>query len=402
MNAIARPAPPATVPDVAELVRLLRQVVGQEGRPVPLHEPSPYGNEEAYLSQCVRENRISGADRFVSRFERDLAEVIGCRHAVVTVSGTAGLHLALELCGVGPGDEVLVPTLTYVATGNAVRYCGAVPHFVEAEERTLGIDPARLAAYLADIAALSGGQCFNRRTGRRIPVLVPMHTFGHPVDLDPLLEIGLRYRIAIVEDAANALGSRYKGRHVGTFGRAAMFSFNGNKIITTGSGGVLATDDPALAQAALHLATVAKRPHPWIFFHDQVGYNYRMPELNAAFGCGQLEQMPAFLARKRALAERYRDALAGFPGVRFFGEPEFAQSNYWLSTLLLDLPRPELRDLVLAETHQAGLLTRPVWTPLHQLPMYQDCPRMDLAVAESLAARIVSLPSSAALAPVDC
>ena len=395
MTTTAAPA----VPDVTALIARLRQVVGQEGRPVPLHEPSPYGNERAYLIECVENNRISGADEFVLRFERELAQLVGCRHAVVTTSGTAALHLGLLLSGVVPGDEVLVPALTYVATGNAVRYCGAIPHFVDSAERTLGLDPARLALYLADVAVLRGGQCFHRLTGRRIPVAVPMHTFGHPVDLDPLIEVCERFGITIVEDAANALGSHYKGRHVGSFGRAAMFSFNGNKIITTGSGGVLVTDDPALAAAALHLASVAKQPHPWAFVHDQVGYNYRMPELNAAFGCAQLEQLPTFLAKKRALAERYRAALEGLEGVRFFVEPEFARSNYWLSALLLDAARPELRDSILRETHEAGLLTRPAWTLLHQLPMFQDCPRMDLSVAESLAARIINLPSSAALVP---
>jgi perosamine synthetase len=387
------------VPDIGDLIHRLRQVVGQDEGPVQLHEPSPYGNELAYLTECVRHNRISGADRFVERFERDLAEVVGSRHAVVTTSGTAALHLCLLLSGVAPGDEVLVPTLTYVATGNAVRYCGAVPHFVDADERSLGLDPLRLAEYLANIASLRDGHCFNRLTGRRIPVLVPMHTFGHPVDLDPLIEVCERFGLTLVEDAANALGSRYKGRHVGTFGRSAMFSFNGNKIITTGSGGVLVTDEAPFAREALHLASVAKRPHPWAFFHDQVGYNYRMPEINAAFGCAQLEQLPTFLAKKRALAERYRAALAGFDGARIFTEPDFAASNYWLCALLLEGPRPELRDSILAETHRAGLLTRPAWTPLHQLPMYQDCPRMDLTVAESLAARIINLPSSAALTP---
>lgn len=362
-----------------------------------LHEPRFAGNEWAYVKECLDSGWVSSVGAFVDRFENDLAAYTGAERAVAVVNGTAALHLCLQLVGVQPGDEVLVPTLTFVATANAVAYCAAVPHFVDSEERTLGLDPEKLAGYLAAIAELRNGACFNRQTGRRIKAVVPMHTFGHPVDLDPLLEVCQRYRIELVEDAAESLGSFYKGRHTGNCGRVGALSFNGNKVITTGGGGAILTNDAELGRLAKHLTTTAKVPHRWEFNHDMLGYNYRLPNLNAALGCAQLEQLPAFLASKRALAERYRAAFAGLDGVRFFSEPAVARSNYWLNVLLLDGAHARERDAVLAATNDAGLMTRPAWTPLHRLPMYAACPRMELAVAEGLVERLVNIPSSAGL-----
>lgn len=385
--------------DVDEIIRAIRAATDRDQEALGLHEPRFNGNEWAYVKDCLDTTMVSSAGKFVDRLEADLASYCGAAHAVSTVNGTAALHLCLRLVGVEEGDEVLVPTLTFVATGNAVRYCGAIPHLVDSEFQTLGLDPAKLADHLEEIAEQREGGCYNRRSGRRIRAVVPMHTFGHPVDVDPLIEVCGRFGLALVEDAANGLGSSYKGRHVGTFGRAGIFSFNGNKIITTGGGGALVTGDAALAEEAKHLSTTAKRPHPWEYVHDQVGFNYRMPNLNAAVGCAQVEQLAGFVSRKRALATRYREAFASVAGVETFREPEFAQSNYWLCLALLESADVAQRDEVLRASVDAGIQTRPVWSLLHRLPMFSDCPRMDLAVAEDLVARIICLPSGVALAP---
>jgi perosamine synthetase len=382
-----------------EIIRAIRVATDRKSEPLGLHEPSFNGNEWAYVKECLDTTMVSSVGEFVDRLETDLASYCGVAHAVATVNGTTALHLCLELVGVSEGDEVFIPTLTFVATANAVRYCGAIPHLVDSEFRTLGLDPAKLAAHLDETAELREDGCYNRRSGRRIRAVVPMHAFGHPVDLDPLIEICERFGLALVEDAAQGLGSTYKGRHVGTLGGAGIFSFNGNKIITTGGGGALVTGDASLAEAAKHLSTTAKRCHPWEHAHDRVGFNYRMPNLNAAVGCAQLEQLADFVNRKRALAARYREAFASVEGVEAFGEPVFARSNYWLCTVLLESADPGQRDDVLRATAEVGIQTRPCWSLLHRLPMYADCPRMDLAVAEELDARIICLPSSAEFAP---
>jgi perosamine synthetase len=384
--------------DIDRVVRTIREVIPPCPEQVPLHEPDLGGNSWAYVKECLDTNWVSTAGSFVDRFERELAGATGARFAVATVNGTAALHLCLLAAGVEPDEEVIVPALTFVGTANAVRYCGAVPHFADSEERTLGLDPGKLGDHLRQEAEVRGGACVNRRTGRRIRAVLPVHVFGHPVDLEPLAELCARFRLALVEDAAESLGSLYQGRHTGTIGRLGALSFNGNKIVTTGGGGAVLTDDAGLAGLAKHLSTTARTPHPWAHAHDRVGHNYRMPNLNAALGCAQLERLPELVARKRALAERYCRAFDGFAGARVFSEPGFARSNYWLNALLL---APELAgdlEALLDRTNEAGLQTRPAWVPMHRLPMYAGCPRMDLTVAESLAARIVNLPSSACLA----
>ncbi|MEA1052836.1 LegC family aminotransferase [Lamprobacter modestohalophilus] len=316
--------------------------------------------------------------------------------------GTAALQVALQLAGVEAKDEVIIPALTFVATANAVHYLGAIPHFADSEDQTLGLDPAALRDWLSTTAERSGAGAGwrNRHTGRRLRALVPMHCFGHPCDLDALLAIAHDYQLALVEDAAESLGSRYHGRHTGTFGLLGTLSFNGNKTITTGGGGAILTDDMHLADHAKHLTTTAKRPHRWESIHGEIGYNYRMPNLNAALGCAQLEQLPDFLASKRCLAARYCDAFAdsGLEQARLMQEPPGCKSNYWLQTLILDERVADQRDAILEVTNDAGLMTRPAWTLLHQLPPYRDCPRAPLPVAESLARRIINLPSSAGLA----
>jgi perosamine synthetase len=364
---------------------------------LPLHEPVFAGNEWNYVKECLDTGWVSSVGKFVDRFEQQLAEYTGVKRAVAVVNGTAALHVCLRLVGVRQDDEVLIPALTFIATANAVSYCGAIPHFVDSEERTLGIDPVKLDGYLAEIAEQRSEGCYNRLTGRRIKAVVPMHAFGHPVDLDALLEVCARYRLELVEDAAESLGSFYKGRHTGNLGKISALSFNGNKVITTGGGGALLTNDEELGKFAKHLTTTAKVPHKWLFNHDQIGYNYRLPNLNAALGCAQLEQLPGFLAAKRQLADAYRSAFADIAGVRFFTEPAQSRSNYWLNVLLLDKPFAALRDDLLEATNAEGLMTRPAWTLMHRLPMYQQCPRMPLPIAEDLESRLINIPSSANL-----
>jgi len=384
--------------DVARVIAALREALPPGITQAPLHRPRFAGKEWDYLKECLDSSYVSSVGPFVTRFERAVAEIAGTQHAVAVVNGTAALHVALLLAGVKAGDEVLAPALTFVATANAISYCGAIPHFVDSELATLGIDPHALGEYLREIAVHRGDGLFNRRTGRRIAAIVPMHTFGHPVDMDPLNALAGELGLPVVEDATESLGSRYKGRPAGSLSRLGAFSFNGNKIVTTGGGGAITTDDAALAERGKHLTTTAKLPHAWAFIHDAVGFNYRMPNLNAALGCAQLEQLDGFLAAKRKLAERYRRTLAGVPGVSFIDEPAFARSNYWLNALLLDAESAAERDELLRRCNEDGLLCRPVWTLMHRLPIYADCPRMPMPVAESIEARLVNLPSGPGLA----
>jgi perosamine synthetase len=378
-----------------QIVDAVQSVVGPG--PVALHEPSFNGNEWAYVKECLDSTYVSSVGKFVDRFEKDLAAYTGAKHAVAVVNGTAALHVALRLAGVRPGDEVFVPTLTFVATASAVTYCGATPHFVDSEERTLGLDPQVLREYLQGIAEICSEQCVNRNTGRVIRALVPMHAFGHPMDIEGVLAVARDFHLALVEDAAESLGSTVHGRHTGTFGLLGTLSFNGNKTVTTGGGGAILTNDPELARRAKHLTTTAKVPHRWEYLHDEIGYNYRLPNINAALGCAQLEQLPGFLAAKRRIFERYRVAFAAVPQAHIVAEPEGCRSNYWLQTLLLDESVAGQRDSILAATNDAGLMTRPTWMLMHRLAPYRACPKMELPVAESLERRLINLPSSAQL-----
>jgi aminotransferase in exopolysaccharide biosynthesis len=377
------------------IVGALRAVVGPG--PAALHEPSFTGNEWLYLKECLDSTFVSSVGKFVDRFEADLAAYTGAKHAVAVVNGTAALHIALKLAGVGANHEVLIPALTFVATANAVSYCGATPHFVDSEARTLGMDAAKLREWLTCQTEQHAGQCVNRATGRVIRALVPMHTFGHPVNLEGLLAVAHDFNVALLEDAAESLGSYYHGRHTGTFGLMGTLSFNGNKTITTGGGGAILTDNAELARRAKHLTTTAKLPHAWEYRHDEIGYNYRLPNLNAALGCAQLEQLPAMLAAKRELFKRYQTAFAPVPGVKLMAEPGQCQSNYWLQTLVLDAEQADQRDLVLTATNEAGFMTRPAWTQMHELAPFKDHPCMDLVTAKSLGQRLINIPSSSSL-----
>ncbi len=365
--------------------------------PVALHEPLFAGRERDYVRECIDTGWVSSVGPFVDRFERYLATYTGARYAVAVVNGTAALHVALLLAGVRPDDEVLVPALTFIATANAVSYCGATPHFVDSDPHLPAIDVEALAAYLGDIAEIGPDGCRNRHSGARIAAIVPVHIFGHVVAIDRLIELATRYKIAVVEDAAEAIGSRFQDRHAGTFGRLGTLSFNGNKTITTGGGGAILTDDDALAKRARHLTTTAKVPHAWEFIHDEIGYNYRLPNLNAALGCAQLEQLDGFIARKRGLAARYAHALGGLAGVTLIAEPAACRSNYWLQALLLDRELAGERNAILRATNEAGYMTRSLWRPMHRLPMYAACPRMPLPAAEDFERRLINLPSGPGL-----
>jgi perosamine synthetase len=377
------------------IVEAIAAVVGPA--PAALHEPEFSGREWLYVKESLDSTFVSSVGKYVDQFEDELAAYTGARHAVAVVNGTAALHIALKLAGVLPGDEVLVPALTFIATPNAVSYCNALPHFVDSEERTLGIDPRALRDYLEKATEMRAGNCINKATGRMIRAMVPMHVFGHPVDIEELVAVAHDFRLQLVEDAAESLGSTVNGRHTGTFGRMGTLSFNGNKTITTGGGGAILFNDTELAKQAKHLTTTAKLPHRWEYEHDAVGYNYRLPNINAALGCAQLEQLPSFIENKRHLFERYNAAFQNIKGAQVFREPDGCRSNYWIQTLLLDEAELGFRDRVLTLANDAGYGCRPAWKLMHRLQPYKDCPHMPLQVAEALEKRLINMPSSARL-----
>ncbi len=381
-----------------QIVNAIQSVIGSG--PFALHEPSFNGNEWTYLKECLDSTFVSSVGKFVDRFELDLANYTGAKHAVAVVNGTAALHVALKLAGVQTGDEVLVPALTFIATTNAITYCNATPHFVDSEITSLGVDTAKLRNYLLIKTEQQSGKCINLSTGQVIRALVPMHTFGHPADLEGLLAIAYDFNIALVEDAAESLGSYYHGKHTGTFGLMGTLSFNGNKTITTGGGGAILTNDASLASHAKHLTTTAKLAHAWEFRHDEIGYNYRLPNINAALGCAQLEQLPTKLVDKRALFRRYQLTFAKVAGVKLVNEPAGCQSNYWLQTLLLDADTADKRNEILKGTNDAGFMTRPAWVLMNELLPFKACPAMDLSEAQLLSQRLINIPSSSNLASI--
>ena len=361
---------------------------------IPLHRPVFAGEERALLVECIDSNFVSSVGKRVDEFEARMAAYTGARHAVAVVNGTCALQVALRVAGVGQGDEVVTQALTFVATANAITHAGAAPVLVDVERATLGMDPGALEAFLEAEAERRDEGCFNRGTGRRIAACMPMHTFGHPCRIAEISRICADWGIELIEDAAESLGSYRDGRHTGTFGRLGVFSFNGNKIITTGGGGMIVTDDEALARRAKHLTTTAKLPHRYEYVHDEIGYNFRMPNLNAALGCAQMAQLPGFVAAKREIAEGYRHLFEGL-GVAFISEPPGTRSNYWLNAVLLD-SRVE-RDEFLQTTNDAGVMTRPVWRLMSELAMYRQCQHDGLDNCRWLENRVVCLPSSVPL-----
>lgn len=361
----------------------------------PLSVPKFLGKEKEYLCECIDSTFVSSVGSFVDRFEEDMARYTGAARAVVCVSGTNALHMALLMAGVERDDEVLTQALTFIATCNALSYIGAHPVFIDVDRSTMGLSPDALKAWLSKNAEMRGGQCFNRHSGRRVKACVPMHTFGHPVRIEEIADICLEWNIELVEDAAESIGSKYKGRHTGTFGKVGALSFNGNKTITTGGGGMLLFKDAELGAYCKHITTQAKIPHRWEFRHDHIGYNYRMPNINAALGCAQLENLDRYIADKRQTAAAYAEFFRGVDGIEFFTEPRDCRSNYWLNVVILEDKEAQLRFL--QETNDNGVMTRPVWELMNRLPMFEACETDGLENTLWLADRVVNIPSSVRL-----
>ena len=359
---------------------------------ISLHEPRFGELDRKYVLDAIDSTFVSSVGKYVDRFERDLAAYVGTKRAVAVVNGTAALQVALRFAGVEANDEVITQPLTFVATANAIAHNNAHPVFVDVDRETMGISPSALDQFLDKFGEKREKGVYNRTTSRRIAAIIPMHTFGHPCRMKESMEVADEWQIPIVEDAAEALGSYYKNRHCGTFGKLGVFSFNGNKTITCGGGGAIVTDDEELANRAKHLTTTAKIPHPWEYVHDEIGYNFRMPNLNAALACAQLEKLEGFLKDKRELAQAYESFFADSSWGKFFKEPQDCQSNYWLNTVLTG-NRNE-REALLKRTNEAGVMTRPVWRLMSDLDMYRDCQTDSLENARWLQERLVNLPSS--------
>lgn len=378
----------------SQVTDFVHQLFGTE-ETVPLHAPLFIGNEKKYLNECIDTTFVSSVGKFVDRFEEEVAAYTGAKRAVVCVSGTNALHMAMMLVGVEREDEVLTQALTFIATCNAISYIGAHPVFIDVDMETLGLSPNAVKAWLEKNAELKNGICYNKRTGRRVKACVPMHTFGHPVKIDKLVQICNEWHIELVEDAAESIGSLYKGKHTGTFGKVGAISFNGNKTITTGGGGMLLFQDEELGKLAKHLTTQAKVPHRWAFVHDQIGYNYRMPNINAALGCAQLENLERYVENKRETAKIYADFFKNVPDITFFTEPENCRSNYWLNVVMLKDKAAQQEFLEYTNDH--GVMTRPVWELMNRLKMFKYCESDGLKNTEWLADRIVNIPSSVRL-----
>lgn len=378
----------------AEIVRFIRKIYNKPKGFIALHEPRFAGNEKQYINECIDSTFVSSVGKFVDRFEVEMAQFTGAKKAVVCVNGTNALHMALMLAGVTQDEEVIMQPLTFIATANAISYCKAHPLFVDIDKDTLGLSPNALKIFLTENTEIKSDGCYNKTSNRKITAVVPMHTFGHPCRIDEIADICKKYKIQLVEDAAESLGSYFKGEHTGTFGHIGVLSFNGNKIITTGGGGMMLFNDEALAQQAKHLTTQAKVSHTWEFVHDTIGYNYRMPNINAAMGVAQLEQIDKFLIAKRNLANDYKIFFNGI-GIEFVDEPENSASNFWLNAVLLS-NRQERNDF-LEYTNKNGVMTRPVWELMNRLPMFSNAQCGDLSNAEWIADRLVNISSSVIL-----
>lgn len=361
---------------------------------IPLHEPKFIGNEKEYVNNCIDSTIVSSVGQYVDQFEQMVSSYTGATYAVATVNGTAALHIGLKLVGVNQGDEVITQSLSFVATCNAISYCGAKPVFVDVDLDTLGMSSDSLRSFLTNNTHQTSSGCINKITGRKISAVVPMHTFGHPCRIEEIAKICEEFSIPLVEDAAESLGSLFNGKHTGTFGKVAAFSFNGNKTITTGGGGMIITNDESLAKRAKHITTTAKQPHPYKYIHDEIGYNYRMPNINAALGCAQMENLPRVLDSKRSITSAYLNFF-NESNITLVEEPVNAKSNYWLNALIIQ--DKQSLDVFLHELNKAGVMVRPVWELMNDLSMFQDCQASDLSNAKWLHDRIVNIPSSAKL-----
>ena len=374
-----------------DTIRFIRETFKEQEAFIPLHAPYFGGNEKKYLLDTIDSTFVSSVGAYVNRFEEMMQEITGAKYAIATTNGTTALHLALIVAGVKRDEEVITQPLTFVATANAITHAQGIPVFVDVDKDTMGLSPKALEDFLVANAEVKDGVCINKTTGRHIAACVPMHTFGFPCRIDDIAAICERYNIALVEDAAESLGTYYKGKHTGNFGLVAAFSYNGNKTVTCGGGGAIITNDEKLAQHAKHLSTTAKIPHPYEFVHDEVGYNYRMPNLNAAVACAQLEQLQQILDNKRALADTYKNYFAG-TDLQFVTEAVDGKANYWLNTVVLkDL---DARDAFLKATNDNKVMTRPIWKLMNKLVMYQHCQCGPLENSQWLEDRVVNIPSS--------
>ena len=372
-------------------VKFVRETFGETDGFIPLHEPRFTGNEKKYVNDAIDSTFVSSVGQYVDRFEEQIRNYTGASYAIATVNGTAALHIALVLAGVKRDDLVLTQPLSFIATTNAIAYTGAEPCFIDVDLNTLSLSPEKLAQFLQSQTDVRDGACYHVASGKRVSACVPMHTFGHPALIDAIVQLCTAHHIPVVEDAAESLGSTYRGQQTGTFGRLGTYSFNGNKTITCGGGGMVVTNDETLGKLGKHLTTQAKVPHKWEFNHDQIGYNYRLPNLNAAMACAQMEQLDAFIASKQRLAGMYQTFFDAFP-CHFIQQPTDSQSNYWLNSILLN--NRQERDEFLDYTNSRGIMTRPVWTLLTELPMFRHSLRDDTANAQHIADRLVNIPSS--------
>lgn len=373
------------------IIDKIRELYNEPESIIPLHAPVFVGNEKKYLNECIDSTYVSSVGRFVDLFEEKVAEYTGSNRAVVCVNGTNALYLALKLSGVEKSDEVITQPLTFIATANAISYCGASPVFLDVDRDTMGLSPDSLESFIAENAIVKGDVCINKISGRRIKACLPMHTFGHPCKIDVLAEICIKYKIELIEDAAESMGSFYLGKHTGTFGKIGVLSFNGNKIITTGGGGMLLFQDEKLADKAKHLSTQAKLQHKWNFVHDEIGFNYRMPNINAALGLAQMEKLDLFLDKKRQIADAYKVFFHNTP-TGFFCEPENSRSNYWLNAILMESEKE--RDRFLQESNDQKVMTRPVWCLMNKLTMFKNSQCGNLTNAYWFEDRVVNIPSS--------
>lgn len=380
--------------DYSKTINFIKEVYGNKEF-TPLAIPVFVGNEKKYLEECIDTTFVSSVGQFVDRFEKDMAAYTGCKRAVVCVNGTNALHMSLMLAGVERDDEVLTQALTFIATCNALSYIGAHPVFIDVDKTTMGLSPDAIKEWLVKNIEIRNGQCYNKNTGRRVKACVPMHTFGHPVRIEEIAQICEEYHIELVEDAAESIGSLYKGKHTGTFGKVGAISFNGNKTITTGGGGMMLFNDEELGALAKHLTTQAKIPHRWEFRHDHIGYNYRMPNINAALGCAQLENLDKFVESKRQVAAEYAEFFKNIDDIDFFTEPENCYSNYWLNAVILR--DKEAQQEFLQQTNDNGVMTRPIWELMNRLPMFENCENDGLKNTIWFADRVVNIPSSVRL-----
>ena len=386
---------------ILEIIKILNKTIGDlrfhNKSTVYLHEPDIRKEDWGFVKECLKKNFVSSVGNYVNEFEEKLKKYTKAKYVIATVNGTSAIHLALVVMGANENDEVILPSLNFVAAANAVRYCNSIPHFVEVEEDTLGIDPIKLEKYLSKIVIKKNNNSFNKYTNKRIKFMMPLHMFGHPAKIIELKKIAKKYNLKIIEDAAESLGSTFKNKHLGTFGDIGILSFNGNKIITTGGGGALLTNSLKVAKKLKYLSTTAKTPHRWKFEYSDIGYNYRMPGINASLGCAQMKRIKSYVNLKRKLFKKYKAAFGNLKDIKVFQERKNARSNYWLQTIILDNKISYLKDKILEKTNNLGFSVRPVWKPLHKLNKFKSYPRMEMKVTNNLEKRILNLPSSTCL-----